>query len=340
MLDADESLNGVGHLHRVRDRGILTGEPAMILLWLGIEPHSSADREKLGFALQHLLADEPSLAVKSSPDGIVMLGAPGDAQLDAAVIQLVDRFGIEAAVRAIEIAYKETLTQPADGESRHIVRSAGRGEYAHVKLRIEPGEPGSGRVFENAVIGGAIPESMLPFIADGVDEVMDRGVLAGYPMDDLRVTVHDGSYHPVDSSAEAFRIAGRQAFLSAVRRAKPILLEPIMNVSVITPSEYERDVIDGLRMRRAAGFQGHREQAPHSANINISTWLPLSQTFGFGADLRRRTHSHGTFMMAFSHYAPALLSEDDGDRAAEVTVPRRPSRPPLILRASVPEPFD
>lgn len=165
----------MGHVHWVQDRGILTGNQPMILLWLGIEPHSRADRQKLGLALPRLMAEDPSLAVKTNPDGIVMLGAPGDVQLDAAVGLLVDRFDVEAAVTAIEIAYKETLTQPADGASRHIMRAAGHGEYAHVKLRIEPGELGSGCVFENAIIGGAIPGPMLPFIEEGIDEVMDRG---------------------------------------------------------------------------------------------------------------------------------------------------------------------
>jgi len=311
----------------------------MILLWLGLAPHTNGDREKLVLALQQLMADDRSLAVKSSDHGTIMIGAPGEDQLDAAVDHLVHRFRVDAAVRGIEIAYKETLTRAAEGESKYVAQSGGRGQYAHVKVRVEPGDAGSGCVFEDAILGGAIPKRMIPCVEEGIDEVLDRGVLAGYPIDDIRVTVCDGSYHEADSSEAAFTIAGRLAFLEAARRAKPILLEPIMNVSVVIPLQCKNHVLRGLR-DRGASFQSVGAEDAASGMMTISTLVPLSQMFGYGSHLSARTHRRGAFTMTFSHYAPAILSEDDGDRAADVTAPLRPRTPPLILRAAVPEPRD
>jgi elongation factor G len=311
----------------------------MVLLWLGIDPQTNEDQERLGAALQRLLAGDSSLAVKTSADGTVMIGAASEDQLDSAVNQLVHRFGVEAAIKNIDIAYKETVTRAAEGESKYAVQSGGRGQYAHVKIRVEPSENGSGCVFENAIVGGAVPHRMIGAVEEAIDEVIDRGVLVGYPMDDIRVTVYDGSYHDVDSSEAAFKIAGRLAFVEAARRAKPILLEPIMNVSVVVPPEYGGRVIDGLHTR-GAGFQLFSEKVLGAGTMTISTLVPLSQMFGYAWVLRARTAGQGTFTMTFSHYAPAILSEDDGDRAADVRAPLRPRTPPLILRASVPEPHD
>jgi elongation factor G len=313
----------------------------MILLWLGIEPHTGRDQEKLGVALLQLMADDPLLAVKTRADGTVMLGAPDEDRLEAVADQLVRRFGVAAAVKSLDIAYKETLTRAANGESKYEVTSGGRGQYAHVKVRVEPGEPGSGCVFgfEKAILGDAIPERMIPSVEEGIAEAIDGGVLAGYPIDDVHVIVYDGSYDDVDSSEAAFKIAGRLAFIDAARRAKPILLEPIMTVSVVTPFRYESRVMDWLRPRRA-GFQGYGEAINASEILSISILAPLSQMFGYDAELRARTDHQGSFTMTFSHYAPAILSEDDGDRAADVTAPLHPSTPPLILRAAGPEPRD
>jgi elongation factor G len=311
----------------------------MVLLWLGIDPQTKQDQERLGVALQRLLADDSSLAVKTGADGAVMIGAASEERLDSAVNQLVHRFGVEAAIKNIEIAYKETVTRAAEGESKYARQSGGRGQYAHVKIRVEPGETGSGCVFENAIVGGTIPTRMIPAIEEAIDEVIDRGVLAGYPLDDVRVTVYDGSYHDVDSSEAAFKVAGRLAFVEAAHRAKPILLEPIMRVSVVAPPEYRGRVIDGLRARGAAS-QLFSEEVVGTGTMTTSTFVLLSQMFGYGRDLRARTDRQGTFTLVFSHYAPAILSEDDGDRASDVRVPLRPRTPPLILRASVPEPRD
>jgi elongation factor G len=291
--------------------------------------------------LKQLRADDPSLVVKSSANGMVTVGASSEDQLDAAVYQLVHRFGIDADISDLHIAYKETVTRAAEGESKQPARPRPFGHlYAHVKIRVEPGETGSGRVFENAIVGGAIHERMITPVKEGIDEILDRGVLAGHPIDDVHVSLSDGSYHDVDSSDLAFKIAGRLAFLDAARRAKPILLEPIMNVSVVTPFRYGSRVFDGLRARGAgAGFQFGKGTIA-GFMTSISTLVPLSQMFGYGAELRARTDRRGTFTMTFSHYAPAILSEDDRDRAADVTAPLLPRRPPLILRAAVPEPRD
>ena len=269
-----------------------------------------------------------------------MLGTPDEDQLEAVVDKLVRRFGVQAAVKSLEIAYKETLTQVAEGESKYAMLSGGSSQYAHVKLRVGPREPGSGCVFESmiAILGDAIPERMIPSVEEGVAEAIDSGVLAGYPIDDVHVTVYDGSYD-VDSSEAAFKIAGRLAFIDAARRAKPILLEPMMTVSVVTPFRYESRVVDWLRPRRA-GFQMYREAIDASEMLSISILAPLSQMLGYGAQLRERTYHQGTITMTFSHYAPAIFSEDDGDRAADVTAPLHPRTPPLILRAAVPEPRD
>jgi elongation factor G len=320
---------------------MLGREQTVVLLWLRIVPHTNRDQEKLGVALGHLMAHDGSLAVKSGADGAVMIGAPSEDQLEAIVTELVRRFGVAAAVKSLEIAYKETLTRAADGESEYAVPLGGRGQYAHVKLRVEPGEPGSGCVFDfrKAILGDAIPERMISSVEEGIAEAIYCGVLSGYPIDDIRLAVYDGSYDDVASSEAAFKIAGRLAFIDAARRAKPILLEPIMTVSVMIPHHHESRVMDGLRAR-GAGFQSFGEEDAEHSMMTISTLVPLSRMFGYGAELTAQSWGHGTFSMAFSHYAPAILSEDDGDRAADVRAPLRPRTPPLILRASVPEPRD
>jgi elongation factor G len=310
----------------------------MVLLWLGLVPHSQADMENLRRGLARVTADDPSLAVKSASNSAVTIGAASEEQLDAVVDVLVHGFGVEAAINRIEVAYKEGLTAAAEGEAKYVTQSGGRGQYAHVKLRVEPGETGSGYVFEDAV-AGAVPQRMIPSVDEGIREGLDRGVLAGYPIDDVRVTVYDGSYHEVDSSEAAFKLAGVLAFRDAARNARPILLEPIMRVSVTVPLEYARRVTDELRKRQSA-FQSFHEEVVGTETVTTSMLVPLSQMFAYGLDLRARTDGLGTFSMTFSHYAPAILSGDDGDREADVTAPLRPHTPLRTLRASVPEPQD
>jgi elongation factor G len=312
----------------------------MILLWLGIAPSTKTDQENLARALSRLMADHPAFTLRPGTDGEVLIGAGSEDQLDAVASQLAHEFDVEAAITGLHVACKETLTRAAEGESKYATQSGGRGAYAHVKLRVEPGYAGSGFVCDQEIFfAGAIPEGMIPSVEEGIAEARDRGVLAGYPIDDVRVTLYDGSYHDIDSSAAAFKIAGRLAFIDAARRAKPILLEPIMNVSVVAPPDCESRVLDGLRQRQA-GFQSHIEQLVGTGMMTIATQVPLSQLFGFSLELRQRTQGQGTVTMTFSHYAPTILSEDDGDRDVHVRSPLSPRTPPRDLRAAVPEPHD
>jgi elongation factor G len=312
----------------------------VILFWLGIETFS--DEERLGRALQQLVADDSSLAVRSGADGTVMLGAPDEDRLQAAVLQLVQRFGVKAAVRRPEVANKLTVTRAAEGEWQYAVQPGRRGQYTNVKVRVEKGEPGSGCVVkcEKAIVGDAIPERVIRSVEEGIAEI-DRGVVAmdGVRVSVVRVSMYDGSYDDMESSEGEFKIAARLAFIEALRCAKPILIEPIMTVSVVTPPHHESRVRDALRAR-GAGVQSFGEEDAENPMLIISALVPLSHMFGFGAELNARTWGAGTFTMTFSHYAPAVLSEDDGDRAADVTAPLRPRTPPLILRAAVPEPRD
>jgi len=311
----------------------------MILLWLGVVPSTETDRENLARALSLLMARDPVLAVRPGPGGEVLIGAGSEDRLDAVVTHLAEEFDVEAAITGLHVACKETFTRAAEGESKYARQSGGRGQYAHVKLRVEPAYPGAGFVFDHEIFGGAIPTDMIPSVEAGVAEVADRGVLAGCPIDDVRVTLYDGSYHDVDSSAAAFKTAGRLAFVDAARRAKPVLLEPIMNVSVVAPPDYKSRVLDGLRQRQP-GFQSYVEELAGTGMLTISTQVPLSQLFGFSLELRQRTTGQGTVTMTFSHYAPAILSEDDGDRDANVRSPLSPRTPPRDLRAAVQEPRD
>ena len=312
----------------------------MVLLWLGLTPKRKADEEKLGRGLQVLMGSDTSLAVKTrQSDGATMVGAESEAHLEHIIDRLVHEFDVEAGVTRLEIAYKEALTCGAYGEAKYAKQSGGRGQYGHVKIELQPGEPGSGFVFDNAIAGGAIPGNFVKPIAEGLREACEHGVLAGYPIEDVHVTLYDGSYHDVDSSPMAFKVAAAMAFQDAAKKAKPALLEPIMNVSVEVPPEYGSRVVDALSQRgaRAQWFGG--AMAGRGTRI-VFTQLPLSQSFGYTTELRIRTDGHGKLTMTFSHYAPATLSEDDGDRDANVRSPLSPRTPPLILRASVPEPTD
>jgi elongation factor G len=316
----------------------------MIVLWLGIEPKNRRDLEKLGTALQHLMSEDPQLSVKSAQEGGVLLGAASEAQLERVIDRLVHRSGVEASIARLEIAYKEALTADASGEAKYAHQSNGRGQYAHVKIRVRPGGQGSGFVFENVIAGGSIPAPMIPAVEAGIADVLDRGVVSGYPIDDVHVVLYDGSYHEIDSSPEAFRIAGAQAFLNAAKKAQPALLEPFMRVSIATPPNLESRVSDALRARRGERFFAtdtrHEEVRSEQAGptVVITAELPLSQLLGFEHDLRHRTNGLVTCSMQFSHYGPATTAGDDGDRDTPVRQPRHPRKPPLVLRATVPEP--
>jgi elongation factor G len=277
---------------------------------------------------------DPSLEVCPAPDGTVLIGASSDAQLEKVVDQLARRFDVEASVGRLEIAYKEALTHRAFGEAKYAKQSGGRGQYAHVKIEVRPTEPGSGFVFVNAIAGGAIPGEFVKPVAQALREACSRGVLAAYPIEDVHITLYDGSYHDVDSSVEAFRIAATLAFRDAAMHAQPVLLEPMMNVTVTSSVDDEEAMLRSLQSR-------HAVEASHAMRGNalrIFAIAPMSTMFGYASELRRRTDGRGSLSMEFSHYAPAALADGDGDRDAPVRQPKWPRRPPLILRVSVPEP--
>ena len=307
------------------------------LLSLAIRPKSQADQERLARGVATLLAEDPTMSVNTdAATGEVVIAGMGELQLEIIVDRLKREFNVEAVVSRPQVAYKETLTRPADGEGRLARQSAGRGQYAHAKVHLYPGEPGSGYVFENAIIGGAIPPEFIRPIDEGITEALAGGVLAGYPVDDVRIVLYDGSYHDVDSSESTFKIAGSMAFHDAAKKAKPVLLEPVMRVEVVAPTECMGDVIANLSSRRGQ----IQSQEDCDGMQRVEARVPLSQMFGYASDLRSRTRGRGTFAMQFARYQPCDPAEnqDTGDDSM-VGAPRKPK--PTLRDSSValPEPI-
>jgi elongation factor G len=276
---------------------------------LSIEPKTKADQEKLGAGLQKLMAEDPTFRVKTDQaTGEVVISGMGELHLDIIVDRLRREFGVEASVGRPQVAYKETLTRPADGEMKYAKQTGGRGQYGHAKVHVYPGEPGSGYVFENEIVGGAIPKEFIKPIDEGIKEALTRGVLAGYPVDDVRVVLYDGSYHDVDSSEMAFKIAGSMAFQDAAKKAKAVLLEPVMRVEVVVPKEHLGDVMGNLSSRRGQ----IQSQEDRGGTQIVNARVPLSEMFGYVTDLRSRTQGRATYSMHFDRYeqAPQNVSEE------------------------------
>jgi elongation factor G len=269
---------------------------------LAIEPKTKADQEKLGAGMQKLMAEDPTFRVKTDQaTGEVVIAGMGELHLEIIVDRLKREFNVEASVGRPQVAYKETLTRPADGEMKYAKQTGGRGQYGHVKIHLFPGEPGSGFVFENEISGGAIPKEYIKPVEEGIREALTRGVLAGYPVDDVRIELYDGSFHEVDSSEMAFKIAGSMAFQDAAKKAKPVLLEPIMRVEVVVPKDYMGDVMGNLSSRR-----GHiQSQEDRGGTQIVNARVPLSEMFGYATDLRSRTQGRATYSMHFDRYEPA-----------------------------------
>jgi elongation factor G len=269
---------------------------------LAIEPKTKADQEKLGAGMQKLMAEDPTFRVKTDPQtGEVVIAGMGELHLEIIVDRLKREFNVESSSGRPQVAYKETLTRPADGEMKYAKQTGGRGQYGHVKIHVYPGEPGSGYVFDNQIRGGAIPKEYIKPIDEGIKEALTRGVLAGYPVDDVRIELYDGSFHEVDSSEMAFKIAGSLAFQDAAKKARPVLLEPIMRVEVVVPKEHMGDVIGNLSGRR-----GHiQSQEDRGGTQIVNARVPLSEMFGYATDLRSRTQGRATFSMHFDRYEPA-----------------------------------
>jgi elongation factor G len=269
---------------------------------LAIEPKTKADQEKLGQGLQKLMAEDPTFRVKTDPQTAqTVIEGMGELHLEILVDRLRREFNVEASVGKPQVAYKETLTRPSEGEGRYVRQTGGRGQYGHAKIHLFPGEPGTGYVFENSIVGGAIPREYIKPIDEGIKEALTRGVLAGYPVDDVKIELYDGSFHEVDSSEMAFKIAGSMAFQDAAKRAKPVLLEPMMRVEVVVPKEHMGDVMGNISSRRGQ----IQSQEDRGGTQIIAARVPLSEMFGYATDLRSRTQGRATYSMHFDRYEPA-----------------------------------
>ncbi|MCX6537935.1 MAG: elongation factor G [Acidobacteria bacterium] len=276
---------------------------------LAIEPKTKADQEKLGMGLGKLQAEDPTFRVRTDQEtGQVIIAGMGELHLEIIVDRLKREFNVEASVGRPQVAYKETLTMAAQGEGRYIRQTGGHGQYGHAKIRLVPRKPGEGFEFENVISGGTIPREYIKPIEEGIREAMTGGVLAGYPVDDVGVELYDGSYHDVDSSEMAFKIAGSMAFKDAAKRANPVLLEPVMRVEVVVPEEYMGDVMGDINSRRG---KIQAMEARGGTQI-VRARVPLSEMFGYATDLRSRTQGRATYSMHFERYeqAPQTVSEE------------------------------
>jgi elongation factor G len=275
---------------------------------VAVEPRTKADQEKMGIALQKLAKEDPSFRVRTDEEsGQTIISGMGELHLDIIVDRMKREFSVEANVGAPQVAYRETIRKTVEQEGKFVRQSGGRGQYGHVWLRLEPREPGSGYEFENAIVGGVIPREYIPAVDKGVQEQMENGVIGGYPVVDVKVTLYDGSYHDVDSSEMAFKIAGSMGFRDGATKASPVLLEPIMKVEVVTPEEYLGDVMGDLNRRR--GITQGMEEGP--AGKIIRAEVPLAEMFGYATDMRSATQGRATYSMEFEKYAEAPANVAD-----------------------------
>ena len=266
---------------------------------VAIEPKTKAGQEKMGIALMKLAEEDPTFKTYTDEEtGQTIIAGMGELHLEIIVDRLLREFKVEANVGAPQVAYKETITKAVDQDTKYARQSGGKGQYGHVKIHVEPNESGKGYEFVNATVGGSVPKEYIPAVDAGIQGAMLAGVLAGYPVVDVKVTLYDGSYHEVDSSEMAFKIAGSMAFKEACQKAGPTLLEPIMKVSVIVPDEYMGDVIGDLNSRRGQ-IQGFEAR---SGAQQIYAFVPLAEMFGYATDLRSRTQGRGQYTMEPSHY--------------------------------------
>ena len=276
---------------------------------VAIEPKTKADQEKMGIALSKLAQEDPSFRVHTDEEsGQTIISGMGELHLEIIVDRMKREFKVEANVGAPQVAYRETIRASVEQEGKFVRQSGGRGQFGHVWLRIEPQEPGSGFEFVNEIVGGVVPKEYIPAVGKGIEEQMENGVIAGFPVVDVKVTLYDGSYHEVDSSEMAFKIAGSMGFKEGAKKAKPVLLEPMMKVEVVTPEEYMGDVMGDLNRRR--GIVGGMDDAPSGKIIRAE--VPLAEMFGYATDLRSATQGRATYSMEFEKYneAPANIAEE------------------------------
>ncbi|MCC5862862.1 MAG: elongation factor G [Gammaproteobacteria bacterium] len=275
---------------------------------VAVEPKTKSDQEKMGLALSKLAKEDPSFRVRTDEEsGQTIIAGMGELHLEIIVDRMKREFKVEANVGKPQVAYRETLRKTVEQEGKFVRQSGGRGQYGHVWLKIEPQEPGAGYEFVNGIVGGVVPKEYIPAVDKGIREALEGGVIAGYPMVDIKVTLYDGSYHDVDSSEMAFKIAGSMGFKEGARKASPVLLEPIMKVEVVTPEDYFGDVMGDLNRRR--GQPTGMEDAP--AGKVIRAEVPLSEMFGYATDVRSMSQGRATYTMEFSHYneVPSNVAE-------------------------------
>ena len=275
---------------------------------VAVEPKTKADQEKMGIALSKLAAEDPSFRVRTDEEsGQTIISGMGELHLEIIVDRMKREFNVEANVGAPQVAYRETIRIMVEQEGKFVRQSGGRGQYGHVWLRIEPQEAGKGYEFVNAIVGGVVPKEYIPAVDKGIQEQLKNGVIAGYPVVDVKVTLFDGSYHDVDSNEMAFKIAGSMGFKEGARKAKPVLLEPIMSVEVVTPEDYMGDVMGDLNRRR--GLVQGMEDIPTGKSIKAE--VPLGEMFGYATDLRSLSQGRASYTMEFAKYneAPNNIAE-------------------------------
>jgi elongation factor G len=282
--------------------------PAPVIA-VAVEPKTKSDQEKMGIALGKLAQEDPTFKVSTDPDsGQTILEGMGELHLEILVDRMMREFNVQANVGKPQVAYRETIRKQSQAEGKYIRQTGGSGQYGHVRIRLEPNEPGKGYEFVNEVVGGVIPKEFIKPVDQGIKEAMEGGVLAGYEMVDVKATLYDGSYHDVDSNEMAFKIAGSMAFKEAARKASPVLLEPVMSVEVVVPEEYMGTIIGDLSSRR-----GRIEALEHRAGSQvIKAMVPLAEMFGYATNMRSSTQGRATFSMHFSRYeeAPRAVAEE------------------------------
>jgi elongation factor G len=292
---------------------------------VAIEPRTRADEEKLGVALSRLALEDPTFRVTTEEEtSQTLIHGMGELHLEIIVDRLLREFRVEANVGKPQVAYRETVRRPAEAQGRFVRQTGGRGQYGDVYIEVEPNEPGGGFVFENKIVGGAVPREYVPAIEKGIREAMQTGVLAGYPMVDIKARLTDGSYHEVDSSELAFKIAGSMGFKEAVRRGKPVLLEPVMDVEVVTPEEYMGAIVGDLNSRRGRIVSMEARGSSQVIRANV----PLGQMFGYATEMRSMTQGRATYTMQFARYeeVPTAIAEEIVAKVAGKPVARAGSR--------------
>jgi len=288
---------------------------------VAVEPKTKADQEKMGIALGRLAQEDPTFKVYTDPDsGQTIISGMGELHLEIIIDRMMREYKVEANVGKPQVAYRETIRKKAEAEGKFIRQTGGRGQYGHVKIRLEPQEAGKGYEFENEIVGGTVPREYIKPVDQGMQEAMEGGVLAGYPMVDIKAILYDGSYHEVDSNEMAFKIAGSMAFKEAARRATPVLLEPVMSVEVVVPEDFMSPIIGDLNSRR-----GRIEGMEHRAGSQvIRAHVPLSEMFGYATQMRSSTQGRATFSMHFARYeeVPRSVAEEIIARVQGKTVNR------------------